>query len=65
MDQKPKDTSSMPEEVTGMPKDLASAVSKEEEGPLEEAIGDVVPPPPPARMMKPSRKARTWDYWSS
>ena len=47
MDQKPRDTSGVPEEITGVPKDLASEVSKEEERPLEEAIGDVVPPPPP------------------
>lgn len=65
MDQKPMDTSGVPEEITGVSKDLASEVGKEEEGPLEEAIGDVVPPPPPARMIKPPRRTRAWDYWST
>jgi hypothetical protein len=47
MDQKPKDTSGMPEEITGVPKEHASEVSKEEEGGLKEATADVVPSPPP------------------
>jgi hypothetical protein len=57
--QKPKDTSGVLEEITGVPKELASEVSKEEEGGLKEATADVVPPLPPARRM------RAWDYWLS
>jgi hypothetical protein len=57
--QKPKDTSGVLEEITGVPKELASEVSKEEEGGLKEATADVVPPLPRARRM------RAWDYWLS
>jgi hypothetical protein len=49
----------VPEEITGVPKELASEVSKEQEGGLKEATADVVPPLPPARRM------RAWDYWLS
>jgi hypothetical protein len=59
VEQKPKDTSGVPEEITGVPKELASEVSKEQEGGLKEASADVVPPPLPARRM------RAWDYWTS
>jgi len=65
MDQKPMDTSGVPEEIIGVPKELASEVSKEQEGALmKEATGDVVAPTPPARMMA-TRKTRAWEYWSS
>jgi len=57
--QKPKDTSGVLEEITGVPKELASEVSKEQEGGLKEATADVVPPLPRARRM------RAWDYWLS
>ncbi len=50
--EKAKDTSRVPEDLTGVPKELASEVTKEQEEPLAEATGDVVPPTPPARMMK-------------
>lgn len=59
MKQKPKDTSGVLEEITGVPKELASEVSKEQEGGLKEATADVVPPLPRARRM------RAWDYWLS
>jgi hypothetical protein len=59
VEQKPRDTSGVLEEITGVPKELASEVSKEQEGGLKEASADVVPPPPPARRM------RAWDYWTS
>jgi hypothetical protein len=59
VEQKPKDTSGVPEEITGVPKELASEVSKEQEGGLKEATADVVPPPPLARRM------RAWNYWTS
>ena len=52
MDQKPQNTSSVPEEITDVPKDLASEASKAEEGALKEAIGGVVPPPFAARMTR-------------
>jgi hypothetical protein len=59
MNQKPQNTSGVPEEITDVPKELASEVSKEEEGALKEANGGVVPRPSPARM------TRAWDYWCS
>ncbi len=53
MDQKPQNTSSVPEEITGVPKELASEASKEEkEGELKEAIGGGTTPPFAARMMR-------------
>ena len=52
VDQKPQNTSSVPEEITGVPKELASEASKEEEGALKEVIGGVVLPPFAARMTR-------------
>ena len=63
--EKAKDTSRVPEDLTGVPKELTSEVTKEQEEPLAEATGDVVPPTAPARMMKVPAKMRAWEYWSS
>jgi hypothetical protein len=49
----------VPEEITGVPRELASDVTEEQEVGLKEASADVVPPPPPARRM------RAWDHWTS
>jgi hypothetical protein len=63
--EKAKDNSRVPEDLTGVPKELASEVTKEQVEPLAEATGDAVPPTPPARMMKAPAKMRAWEYWSS
>jgi hypothetical protein len=60
VEHKPKDTSGVPEEIIGVPKELASEVTKEQEVGLKEASAEVVPPPPP-----PARMMRAWDYWTS
>jgi hypothetical protein len=52
VDQKPQNTSSVPEESTGVPKELASEASSEEEGAPKEAIGGVVRPPFAARITR-------------
>ncbi len=52
MDQKPQNTSSVLDEVSGVPKELASEASREEEGALKEAIGGLVRPPFAARMTR-------------
>jgi hypothetical protein len=52
VDQKPQNTSSVPEEITGVSKELASEASKEEEGALKEVIGGMVLPPFAARMTR-------------